>query len=66
MDVLTQVVIWFNSLANAVGSLVLSSLPSLPGWLSATVVAVGTGVVLLVVFKYTSQQRAIKRVRAGD
>ena len=35
----------------------------LPGWLSATVVAAVTGVLLLAVFKYTSNQRAIKRVR---
>ena len=34
-----------------------------PGWLSATVVAAVTGVLLLAVFKYTSNQRAIKRVR---
>src|SRR5207302_273278 len=35
----------------------------LPGWLSATIVAAATGVLLLVVFKHTSNQRAIKRVR---
>ena len=35
----------------------------LPGWLSATAVAAVTGVLLLVVFKYTSNQAAIKRVR---
>ena len=35
----------------------------MPGWLSATVVAAVTGVLLLAVFKYTSNQRAIKRVR---
>jgi hypothetical protein len=35
----------------------------LPGWLSATLVAAVTGVLLLVAFKYTSNQRAIKRAR---
>jgi hypothetical protein len=35
----------------------------LPGWLSATVVAAVTGVFLLFIFKYTSNQAAIKRVR---
>jgi hypothetical protein len=35
----------------------------LPGWLSATLVAAATGVLLLVIFKYTSNQHAIKRVR---
>src|SRR5205085_10252611 len=37
----------------------------LPGWLSATIVAGVTGVLLLVAYKYTSNQRAIKRARAG-
>ena len=35
----------------------------LPGWLSNTIVAAVLGVVMLVVFKYTSQQQAIRRVR---
>ena len=35
----------------------------LPGWLSATLVAVLTGFVMLLAFKYTSQQQAIQRVR---
>jgi hypothetical protein len=35
----------------------------MPGWLSATLVAVLTGILLLLVFKFTSNQRAIKTVR---
>jgi hypothetical protein len=35
----------------------------LPGWLSATLIAMASGIVLLLVFKYTSSQRAIKRAR---
>jgi hypothetical protein len=62
-DALTHVVVWLNALANAVGKWVLSPIGALPGWLSATAVAVVTGVLLLAVFKYTSRQRAIKRVR---
>ena len=34
-----------------------------PGWLSATAIAAVTGVLMLAVFKYTSNQGAIKRVR---
>ena len=34
----------------------------MPGWLSATIVASATGVLLLAVFKYTSAQDAIRRV----
>jgi hypothetical protein len=63
MDLLAQIVVWLNGLANAVGRLLLAPVGVSPGWLSATVIAAVTGVLLLVVFKYTSNQRAIKRVR---
>jgi hypothetical protein len=62
MDALAQVVVWLNAAANALG-VVLAPLALLPGWLSATLVAAVSGVLLLVVFKYTSHQRAIKTVR---
>jgi hypothetical protein len=64
MNAVTQVIVWLNVLANALGWL-LTPIAWLPGWLSATVVGVVTGVLLLAVFKYTSAQKAIKRVRAG-
>ncbi len=60
---LAQIVTWLNVAADSIGNAVLAPLRVLPGWLSATLVAVVTGVLLLVVFKYTSNQRAIKRVR---
>jgi hypothetical protein len=63
MDALTQLVVWLNVAANALGRVVLAPIGALPGWLSATAVAAATGVILLLVFKYTSSQRAIKRVR---
>jgi hypothetical protein len=63
MDFLARVVVWLNVVANALGKWLLAPLGVLPGWLSATFVAAATGVVLLVVFKYTSNQRAIKRVK---
>ncbi len=62
-DLLARLVVWLNSAANALGSWVLAPLAFLPGWLSVTLVAVATGLLLLVAFKYTSKQRAIKRVR---
>lgn len=62
-DVLVQIVAWLNLLANALGRFLLAPVAWLPGWLSATIVSAATGVLLLVVFKYTSHQRAIKRVR---
>jgi hypothetical protein len=64
MDLLAQLIVWLNAAANAVGRVVLAPVGVLPGWLSATLAAVVTGVLLLVVFKYTSPQQAIKRVRA--
>ena len=62
-DVLTRLVVGLNAAANAVGRWVLAPVALLPGWLSATLVGAVTGVLLLAVFKYTSDQRAVKRVR---
>lgn len=63
MDVLTTIVVWLNSWANALGGVLLAPVAWLPGWLSATAVAVVSGVALLAVFKYTSNQAAIKSVK---
>jgi len=63
MDGLTQIVAWLNLPANVLGRFLLAPVEWLPGWLSATIVSAATGVLLLVVFKYTSNQRAIRRVR---
>jgi hypothetical protein len=61
---LTQIIIWLNVFANAVGAVCLAPVAVLPGWLSATLIAAVTGVLMLLAFKYTSNQSAIKRVRA--
>jgi hypothetical protein len=63
MDVLAQVVVWLNGAANAVGAFALAPVAELPGWLSATLIAAATGLLMLVVFKHTSNQRAVKAVR---
>lgn len=62
MDALTRVIVWLNAGANALGGL-LAPVGLLPGWLSATAVGALSGVLLLGIFKYTSNQKAIKRVR---
>jgi hypothetical protein len=62
-NVLAQVAAWLSAGSNALGRFLLGPLGLLPGWLSATIVAGVTGVLLLAVFKYTSDQGAIKRVR---
>jgi hypothetical protein len=64
MTVLTRIVVWLNTLANGLASVLLAPLAILPGWLSATLVAIVTGVLMLLSFKYTSNQAAIKRVRS--
>jgi hypothetical protein len=63
MDFLAQIVVWLNAVANTLGRWVLAPIAVLPGWLSATLIAAATGVVLLIAFKYTSNQGAIKRVK---
>jgi hypothetical protein len=62
-DILTQIVVWLSGVADFLGRWLLAPVRWLPVWLSATLIAAVTGVLMLVVFKYTSNQRAIKRVR---
>lgn len=60
---LAQAAVVLNALANAVGRPLLSFIASVPGWLSATLVAFVSGAFLIFIFKYTSNQASIKRVR---
>jgi len=62
MNAFTQVIVWLNAVANVLGWL-LSPVALLPGWLSATIMGVLSGILLLGIFKHTSNQKAIKRVR---
>jgi hypothetical protein len=59
---LVDVIDRLNSVANALGNALLP-IGYVPAWLSVTVVAILTGIVMLLIFKYTSNQRAIKNVR---
>jgi uncharacterized membrane protein (DUF106 family) len=63
MNFLAQIITRINVLTNALGKFMLAPIGILPGWLSNTVVSAVTGVVLLIIFKYTSNQRAIGCVR---
>lgn len=58
-----EVIAWLNDSANWFASIFLSPIAWLPGWLSATIVSIVTGVLMLIVFKYTSHQSAIKQTR---
>ena len=63
MDSLVQIIVWLNALASLLGGFLLTPIGLVPGWLSVTLVAVVTGILLLIAFKYTSNQRALKAVR---
>jgi hypothetical protein len=63
MNVVAQIVVWLNAVANGVGRVLLAPIGLLPGWLSATIVGIVTGLAMLVIFKHTSNQRAIKAAR---
>jgi len=60
---LTQLIVWLNAAATRLAGILLAPVAWLPGWLSATIVAIVTGILMLVVFKYTSNQTAIKKTR---
>jgi len=60
---LAQIISWVNVLTNAFGRFFLAPIAVLPGWLSNTIISAVTGVFLLVIFKYTSNQRAIGKIR---
>lgn len=64
MRFLAQIIAWLNAVMNGLGRFLLAPvIETLPGWLSNTIVAAVMGVVMLIIFKYTSNQQAISRVR---
>ena len=60
---LSQVFTWLNVVFNAAGKVCLAPVGAMPGWLSNTIISAVMGVLLLLLFKYTSNQKAIGRVR---
>ncbi len=63
MSFAAQIITLINIATNAIGQYVLGAVMVLPGWLSNTIISAVTGVILLVIFKYTSNQKAIGKVR---
>ena len=63
MGFLVQLITWVNIVTNTIGGFLLAPVASVPGWLSITVISAILGVFLLVIFKYTSNQKAIGQVR---
>ncbi|MBA7477883.1 hypothetical protein ES707_13298 [subsurface metagenome] len=62
-ELLAQLVTWINVPVNVLGKALFGFIAVVPGWLSNTIISAVAGVVLLVIFKYTSNQRAIGKVR---
>ena len=58
-----SLIVALNRLANLLAGWLLAPLAWLPGWLSATLIGAVTGVAMLLVFKHTSNQPAIKATR---
>ena len=63
MALLAHIIAWINAATNGLGKFLLAPVGMMPGWLSNTIVSAIAGVVLLAIFKYTSNQRAIGRAR---
>lgn len=63
MEVLSVIVKSINSLTNVIGEHLFSSISLIPGWLSNTIIAALITPILLIAFKYTSNQKAIGRVK---
>ena len=65
MELLVQLFGLVNIVTNVVGGVVFAPIAMVPGWLSITVISAVLGVVLLYIFKYTSNQDAIAATRDG-
>jgi len=61
--ILSAVLAALNVVVNAVANIVFAPIGFLPGWLSNTIISAVMGVLLLILFKYTSNQKAIGRTR---
>lgn len=59
----TQIIVWLNLAATHIARVALAPIAWLPGWLSLSLIAVVTGLLMLWVFKHTSNQPAIRRTR---
>ncbi|MCC9608029.1 hypothetical protein LOC69_19345 [Blastopirellula sp. JC733] len=60
---LSNILSLLNTLANNTVGLLLEAIAYVPGWLSVGVIGAITGVLMLLAFKYTSHQSAIRHTR---
>jgi hypothetical protein len=61
--VLARVLAVLNPICTVIADGIYAALSSLPVWLGLTLVSAVTGVVMLIAFRYTSNQKAIGRAR---
>lgn len=62
-DLVIRMLSGINTITNALGDILQAPVAVMPGWLSLTVLSAAVGVLALIVFKYTSNQQAIGRIR---
>lgn len=63
MTLLAQLIAWLNGGMNSLFSMLRGSFEAVPPWLTLMMISALLGVALLILFKYTSNQAAIGRVR---
>ncbi len=63
MSFFALLITWINIPVNALSRFLLAPVGLVPGWLSNTIISALVGVVLLIVFKYISNQNAIGHAR---
>jgi len=61
--ILSAVLAALNVVVNALANIIFAPIGFLPGWLSNTIISAIMGVLLLILFKYTSNQKAIGKTR---
>jgi len=62
-NLFAYIISFLNLLANTLGRFLLAPIAFLPGWLSNTIIAILTGLLVLIVYKCTSNQRAIGKIK---
>jgi len=63
MSILAHLISWLNTVGNGLFDLLQKPMMVLPAWLSLTVISAVFGVLMLILFKHTSNQAAIGKVR---
>lgn len=64
-DLAIQAEVFLNQIANLLGGIFLAPISFIPELTGAIAVSVVTGIAMLIVYKYTSRQAAIKAARNG-